>query len=188
MMRSIPVICFLGAILLSPTTALQASGESFVTRAGAGPDKGASAWLIQRFIAPDAAVLVVGEADSLPDGIAFDVPEARFRRTPRYSAFELLMRAYDVEDAGVQRLARVIHDLEVNVWGRRSSPDTDLIAPAVTAIRAHYNPAPVPMECYRRFYDAVYAQLSTLTTPMMFDPQQRCGAESVKQEKKTQGG
>lgn len=133
----------------------------FVTWEGSEPDKGASLWLIRRFIAPDAEIRMVPTGALIEEGVAFDTPEARFRRTPRHSTYEVLLSEYKVSDPTVQWLGRIIHDLEINVWSQKQTAETEAVERAFLAIREPFGERPIPMECHIAFFDIVYDSLKS---------------------------
>jgi hypothetical protein len=86
-------------------------GRTWVTRPGVKVDRMASAWLIRRFIDPDARFLFGGEATG--DGLRFDMYEGEFTHVGDRCTFEVLADRFDVRDAGVAVLREIVHDLDV---------------------------------------------------------------------------
>ncbi len=85
-------------------------------------DRCASAWLIKRFVAPDAVFHFYPEGALVTEGIAFDTPEAELRRTHRFSAFETIVNHHNLGgDEKISQLASIIHDIEINVWEKRKN-------------------------------------------------------------------
>ncbi len=154
------VLLSLGA---SVATATQAQGQGksalYVTWEGSEPDKGASAWLIKRFIDPSAVFRTVAREAPIEEGIAFDVPQSRFSRTPRYSAYETLLHEYSIDDPGAVRLGVVTHDLEINTWGPKAAWETPFVEKGVWELQQLFGETPIPLDCYIAFFDQVYAGL-----------------------------
>ncbi len=133
----------------------------YVTRAGWEPDKGASAWLIRRFIDPQAIFRQVPEGEPLGPGAPFDVPESRFRRTHRFSAFETLRRAHQLDSERLRRMALLIHDLEINTWGPPLAPETPRVRALISALRDSAGPRGINIECGIVVFDGVYEALAS---------------------------
>jgi len=82
-------------------------------------DKCASIWLIRRFIDPQAEIRFFPHGTSITKGIAFDTPEAKFRRYATKSTYETLLEHYDLKDPRLKYIGRIIHDIEVNIWEKK---------------------------------------------------------------------
>ncbi len=87
-------------------------------------DRCASAWLIKRFIDQDAVFRLYSEQELITTGIVFDRPEAKLQRTHALATFEVIMSEYEIEDQRVQYLAELIHDIEINFWGKKDNPES----------------------------------------------------------------
>ena len=86
----------------------------WVTRPRPGVDRMASAWLIRRFIDPDARFGFVQEAAAAPDrAIPFDMFGVQFGHQGEHCTFETLSRHFGVRDASVARMAAIVHDLDL---------------------------------------------------------------------------
>ena len=73
----------------------------------------ASAWLIRRFIDPDARFAFATDAEAVPrGGIAFDMFDAEFSHHGEHCTFETFCRRFGLDDAAVRHLAAVVHDLD----------------------------------------------------------------------------
>lgn len=180
MIRSMKYHRLIMLVLLS-LASLVARAESstasrYVTWEGSEPDRGASAWFIKRFVDPEAEFVSVPQEAELPEGQPFDVPESRFRRSARFSTFEVLLNEYPVADPAVKQLARTIHDIEINTWTRKVAPATPAVLYALERIVQAHGKAPVPLDCQISFFEGVYRQLSSppLPDPLVFDIPDKC--------------
>lgn len=95
-------------------TATVSRGTTWVTRANVFVDRMASAWLIRRFIDPDARFRFVATARHVPrDGeIRFDMFEAEFTHVGEDCTFETLLRRFALTDAGLRAIADIVHDID----------------------------------------------------------------------------
>jgi hypothetical protein len=75
----------------------------------------ASAWLIRRFIDPDARFLWLESPSDCPaDALGFDFDGARFTHVGERVSFEVLLASFGLEeDRGLARLAALVHMLDV---------------------------------------------------------------------------
>ena len=88
-------------------------------------DRCASAWLIRRFIEKDANFLFQDDEELLEStAIPFDTPTATLRRSHKQSTFEVIRDSYRISDPGVDRIAAIIHDIEINFWNNKTVEET----------------------------------------------------------------
>jgi hypothetical protein len=89
-------------------------GRTWVTRSGVHVDRMASAWLIQRFIDPDARFRFVGDEEPAAAGeLRFDMFEADFTHEGDLCTFEVLLRRFAVRDPALQRIGEIVHDVDL---------------------------------------------------------------------------
>jgi hypothetical protein len=90
-------------------------GAVWVTRKGVHVDRIASAWLIKRFIDPQAKLKFVPAKGYAPaDGeLRFDMFEAEYTHEGDQCTFEVLTRRFDVVDPAVAAIGEVVHDIDV---------------------------------------------------------------------------
>lgn len=90
-------------------------GRTWATRRNLWVDRLASAWLIRRFIDPQARFLWLEHIDNCPaDALGFDFDGARFTHVGRRVSFETLLASFKLEDdPALSRLAKVVHTLDV---------------------------------------------------------------------------
>jgi len=90
-------------------------GRTWATRKRPWADRLASAWLIRRFIDPDARILWLDKpADCPEDALGFDFDGATFTHVGSGVTFEVLAASFDFEhDPGVEKIGTLIHYLDV---------------------------------------------------------------------------
>jgi hypothetical protein len=92
-------------------------GRTWVTRAGVHIDRIASAWLIRRFIDPEARFEFVGgqgQARARAEGeLRFDMFEGDFTHEGELCTFEVLRRRFRLEDRALGPLAEIVHDIDL---------------------------------------------------------------------------
>ena len=83
----------------------------WATRPHCHIDRAACAWLIRRFIDPEA---LIRYRDRAEDGeVSFDMPGARFGHVGDCCTFETMMQAFNLSDPGLQAVAELVHELDL---------------------------------------------------------------------------
>jgi len=102
-----------GGIARLDTT--QYRGRLWATRRKLWVDRVASAWLIRRFIDPDAKFLWLAKPSDCPKkALGFDFDGATFTHVGDRVSFETLMASFGLEeDRALLRLATLVHHLDV---------------------------------------------------------------------------
>lgn len=90
----------------------------YVTWVGYEVDRFMAAWLIKRFLDPEAefSFLPVGSEVPTEGCIAFDVPGGRWFRGGRRSTAEVIRAELEVEDPIVDRMVAMVRKLELGYW------------------------------------------------------------------------
>lgn len=89
-------------------------GKRWVTRKRPHVDRLASAWLIRRFIDPQAKFLFQKAGDPLPSGaIPFDMLGVEFSHRGEDCTMETLLKRFAIKDAAAWEIARIVHDTDL---------------------------------------------------------------------------
>jgi hypothetical protein len=90
-------------------------GRTWVTRAGVGIDRIASAWLVRRFIDPEARFKFVDGHEYAPETgeLRFDMFEAEFTHEGERCTFEVLLERCRLRDAGLRQIGEIVHDIDL---------------------------------------------------------------------------
>lgn len=105
---------------------LDLTGRTWVTRRGVHVDRIASAWLIRRFIDPDARFKFVDgrHYDPIEGEFRFDMVDAEFTHEGDRCSFEmLLLRADLTDDHALVAIGEIIHELDIGD-GKFVRPET----------------------------------------------------------------
>jgi hypothetical protein len=105
---------------------LDLRGRTWVTRSGVHVDRIACAWLIRRFIDPDAQFKFIGSRhyDPAAGELRFDMVDAEFTHDGDRCSFEtLLVRAELTGDPALVAIGEIIHDLDIGD-GKFARPET----------------------------------------------------------------
>jgi hypothetical protein len=90
-------------------------GRTWVTRKGIHVDRIASAWLIRRFIDPDAKLKYVEAKGYAPAAgeLRFDMFDAEFTHEGDLCTFEVLLGRMGKEDPALRLIADMVHDIDL---------------------------------------------------------------------------
>lgn len=100
--------------------------RTWVTRKNVHVDRIGSAWLIRRFIDPEASFkFVPAQGHEAAEGeLTFDMAEATFTHVGDRCTFETLVAEFALREPGLSALAEIVHDIDVKdgKFGRAEAP------------------------------------------------------------------
>ena len=86
----------------------------WATRQGCHVDRAACAWLVRRFIDPDAEFLFVDDAADIPaDATAFDIRGAELSHHGDDCSFETVLRRHDLRDPALWAVGEIVHEADL---------------------------------------------------------------------------
>jgi hypothetical protein len=89
-------------------------GRLWVTRPRPGVDRMSSAWLIRRFVDPEARFGFHADKDSIPDdAVPFDMFGVDLSHQGDGCTFETLCDVFGITEPAVKRIATIVHDLDL---------------------------------------------------------------------------
>ena len=132
----------------------------WVTWENVAVDRMACAWLIRRFIDPQAefSFLPAGQKP-LPDGAEpFDIPGAKYSHHRGHCTFHTLLREFNLKDPILQHMAQIVDEADVvqEAAVEPAAPGLDLIC------RGLRRTSPDDLTALERgalVYEALYAEL-----------------------------
>jgi len=106
----------------------------WITRSHVHVDRVACPWLIKRFVDSDAEFVFVPRSEvqrvaAETGAIPYDVPGAALGHHDGMCSFEAIIDSYQLKDAALARLARIVHAADV-----ADDLKTDELAPGLEAI------------------------------------------------------
>jgi hypothetical protein len=111
--------------------------RTWVTRANVHVDRMASAWLIRRWVDPDAKFKWVADRHYRPVAaeIRFDMYQAEFTHEGDQCTFEVLLRRLELNDAALSAIAEIIHDLDLKdqKFGRKETAGVQQLLAGIVA-------------------------------------------------------
>lgn len=102
----------------------------WATRASIHIDRASSAWLIRRFIDPEAEFVFVEDIEDVPaDATPFDMRGVEYGHHGQDCTFETLLRRHDLADPVLWRIAAIVHeaDLEDDRYDAPEAPGLDAV-------------------------------------------------------------
>jgi hypothetical protein len=109
----------------------------WATRAGVHIDRAACAWLIRRFVDPDAEFTFVGDRAAVPaDDTPFDMRGAELGHVGDDCSFETILRRYELSDPVLWRIAEIVHvaDLDDERFDAPEAPGLDVLLRGLSMI------------------------------------------------------
>jgi hypothetical protein len=87
---------------------------NWATRPGVHVDRTACAWLIKRFIDPNAEFSFVSDAEQIPEETSgFDMRGVKFSHKGENCSFETLLQAYDLQDRALSVIGQIVHEADL---------------------------------------------------------------------------
>lgn len=132
--------------------------RTWVTRKRPFVDRMASAWLIRRFVDPEAAFGFIEEQDlaSLASGeISFDMQGGEFTHHGDLCTFEVLVRSFGIKDRAARKIAEIVHDLDLKD-DRYGAPEARGLEGILAGIRTIANNDELMLEQGIAVFEALY--------------------------------
>jgi hypothetical protein len=133
--------------------------RAWVTRPRPGIDRFACAWLIRRFINPNARVVFSADADTAsrehPRAVPFDMYGVEFGHQGSECTFEVLIRRFRLRDPALGPLARLVHAVDLKD-DRYVVPEAGAIQRVVEGLRRIHADDGVLLERGIEMIEALY--------------------------------
>ncbi len=110
----------------------------WATRRHCHVDRAGCAWLIRRFIDPEAEFVFVDEPEEVPaEATAFDMRGAELSHHDGECSFETFLRHYELADPVLWELARIVHeaDLADERYDAPEAPGLDVLLRGLSMVR-----------------------------------------------------
>ena len=127
----------------SPASAGSGAATSYharlwITRPRPGVDRMASAWLIRRFIDPQARFGFAADRQAVPeDGVPFDMFGVDFSHQGDHCTFETLCAVFGIRQPAISRIAAVVHDLDLKDE-RFGAPEAATVGAMIEGLQLAY--------------------------------------------------
>ena len=139
----------------------------WITRERPKIDRIACPWLIRRFIDPRAEFFYVPTAQVFSEAarlkaVAYDIPGAPVSHEGEWCSFDVLLRAFEIEDPAVDRLARIVRGADTDQLALEPQC-AGLLAFSLGLSRLHTDDHTM-LEAAMPLYDALYAWCASEAT------------------------
>ena len=136
-------------------------GRVWVTRKGIHVDRIASAWLIRRFVDPDARFKFVPAKGYKPaeKELRFDMFEAEFTHDGDLCTFEVLVSRLGIDDRALVPIAEIVHDIDLKD-SKFDRPETSGIDRLIAGIAMGHRDDESRLERGSAVFDGLYEYFS----------------------------
>jgi hypothetical protein len=111
----------------------------WATRAGIHVDRTACAWLIRRFVDPEAEFIFVDDPAEIPEeATPFDMRGVELGHRGGECSFEAVLRRYEFDDAALWDIAKIVHeaDLEDERYDAPEARGLDVLIRGLSMVRS----------------------------------------------------
>jgi hypothetical protein len=139
------------------TTAPTMRRRVWVTRKGVHVDRIASAWLIRRFIDPEATFKFVPGKGYAPESgeLRFDMFEAEYTHEGEACTFEVLLARFGLGDVALGAIGEIVHDIDLRD-GKFGRPEVPGVERMVTGVAAGHADDEARIAAGSILFDALY--------------------------------
>lgn len=110
----------------------------WATRKHCHVDRAACAWLILRFIDPEASFVFVNDPDEVPaDATPFDMRAVELSHHGGDCSFETFLKRYELDDPVLRDVARIVHEADIGDerYDAPEAPGLDVLLRGLSMIR-----------------------------------------------------
>jgi hypothetical protein len=149
-------------------TPSRSKNRIWMTRPRPGVDRMSSGWLIRRFIDPKAQ-FAFGDAKRRSKAIPFDTFEAEFGHHGTHCTFETLCQRFGIRAAAVQRIGRIVHDLDLKeeAYGE---PEGPTVGQLVDGLRRAHADDDALLRAGMDMFEALYQSMTNEITRTASEP------------------
>lgn len=138
------------------TEAARYQKRLWITRPRPGIDRVGSAWLIRRFIDPQARFAFITDAKAAAaEAVPFDMFGVGFGHEGNRCTFETLQARFEIRDPAVKRLAEIVHDLDLKD-ARFGAPEAPTLGVAIDGLQLSSADDSVLLEQGMSLFEALY--------------------------------
>jgi hypothetical protein len=141
----------------STSSQVPSQGRAWVTRKGIFVDRMASAWLIRRFIDPEARFKFVPSKGYLPrpGETRFDMFDAEYTHRGDRCTFEVLLGEFRLGEPALSAVAEVVHDIDLKD-SKYKRPETAGIERLLAGVALTHRDDPARLATGAAVFDALY--------------------------------
>jgi hypothetical protein len=133
--------------------------RTWVTRPRPGVDRMSSAWLIRRFIDPEAKFVFAEMPGDVPSGVPFDMFGVLFSHEGNFCTFETLLRRFAIGGQALTRIGEIVHALDLRDE-RFEAPEAIAVGRLVEGLRQIHTDDHRLLEKGMEIFEALYRSLT----------------------------
>jgi len=133
--------------------------RTWVTRPRPGVDRMSSAWLIRRFIDPEAKFAFAEKPDGVPDGVPFDMFGVQLSHEGNSCTFETFLRHFAIQGQALVRIGQLVHVLDLRDE-RFEVPEAAAVGRLIEGLRQIYADDQTLLEHGMEIFEALYRSLT----------------------------
>ena len=142
----------------------QYNGRLWVTRPRPGVDRMSSAWLIRKFIDANARFAFITDAKHAGDALPFDMFGAGFGHEGDHCTFETLVARFAIQDPAVDRIAEIVHDLDLKD-GKFGAPEAATLGITIEGLQLSSLDDGMLLEQGMTLFEALYRSFGQSLRP-----------------------
>ena len=147
-----------------PRTGGDCIGRTWVTRPRPGIDRMGSAWLIKRFIDPEARFGFVDQPPGSGNAVPFDMFGVELTHQGEWCTFETLVHRFAISNDAVSRLAGIVHDLDLKD-AKFGAPEAAAVGAMVEGLQPLYADDHALLEQGMTMFEALYRSFARAARP-----------------------
>ena len=139
-------------LLLCPAIS-RGADHNYVTWDRIEPDNCIAAWLIKSYVDTNAVFCFVPKGTAITNGIAFDVPGAKYARDQRRSTSEAVIEIHQIKNAKAIALGVLARKLELGLWHATFSAKEEPLAHQLQELQKSSSKSEILLEAAFRLLD-----------------------------------
>jgi hypothetical protein len=132
--------------------------KTWVTRPHIHIDRIGSAWLIRRFMDPNAVFIFAAGAEVPEDAVPFDMMGSELSHHGEDCTFETFLKILDKKDKALQDIAEIVHEIDLKD-GKFSRPEAPGLDALIRGISKQFEDDEKTLEAGIELFDALYVFL-----------------------------
>jgi hypothetical protein len=128
----------------------------WATRAGCHVDRAACAWLLRRFVDPEAEFVFVDDPADVPEGATpFDMRGAELSHHGGDCSFETMLHHFGIDDPVLWDVARIVHeaDLADDRFDSPEAPGLDVVCRGLSMVHGDDEILAITAEVFNGLYE-----------------------------------
>lgn len=140
--------------------------RTWVTRPRPGVDRMSSAWLIRRFVDPEAKFAFAEKPDGVPGGVPFDMFGVLFGHEGKSCTFETLLRRFSIGGSALVRIGQIVHNLDLKDE-QSETPEAVAVGRLIEGLRQIHPDDHELLEHGMELFEALYRSLTNTPSPKL---------------------